>query len=121
MKKILAIAALTLAAGTASAFWNSSNGSYYGDNNGAFYGDGAGDAYGDMSFSMSFSGRGNTNMRGYGNGYGNGVGNADWTRQNAFNSRWGNPYANPYYFYGPNEGWSPYGNYAPEAPVAEAE
>ena len=50
------------------------NGYGYGNTgtNGVF--DGVGDAAGEGTFSMNFSGRGNTNMRGYGNGSGYGDG-----------------------------------------------
>ena len=56
---------------------------------------------------MNFSGRGNTNMRGYGNGYGAGDG---WGR--------GYNYQQPGYGYGyAPYGYAPYG-YGPQAPVA---
>lgn len=65
-----------------------------------------GDAAGGGDFSMNLSGRGNTNMRGYGSGYGAGDG---WGR--------GYNYSAPYY-----GGYAPYGyGYPTVAPPAYAE
>ena len=109
-KKLIALAAV-LATTQASAFWN--NGYNNGWNNG--YGntatngvfDGHGDAAGAGDFSMNFSGRGHTNVRGYGYGYGAGDG---WGR--------GYNYSAPYWAYAPH-GHAPAAPVAPETPAAE--
>ena len=59
-------------------------------------------------FSMNMSGRGNTNMRGYGNGYGAGDG-------------WGRGYNYQAPYYGAPYGYAPFAPVAPAAPAAEAE
>ena len=111
----IAIAAV-IASAQASAFWGNgwnndyNNGYGYGNGytNGVF--DGYGDAAAAGDFSMNFSGRGHTNMRGYGNGYGYGDG---WGR--------GYNYSAPYWAapYGAAPYGAPMAPTAPEAPVAE--
>ena len=66
MKKIILIAAV-VATSSANAFWDDQNSN--GDFNGAY--DGKGDAAGEATFSMDFSGKGNTNMASNGDFKGN--------------------------------------------------
>jgi predicted lipoprotein with Yx(FWY)xxD motif len=106
LKRLAAITALIAASSAASAWWGPWGGNNWGNNYNNGYGSGwgglggdqyrSGDASGGGDFSMNLSGRGNTNMRGYGSGYGAGDG---WGR--------GYNYSSP--FYGPG----PYGYAAP--------
>ena len=118
--KLAAIAALIAVSTSASAWWG--GGPWGGDGWGTDYnrgygrghgwgnttGDFLGDAAGAGDFSMNMSGRGNTNMRGYGSGYGAGDG---WGR--------GYNYSAPYYGGYAPYGYAPYGYAPPPAPAPD--
>jgi predicted lipoprotein with Yx(FWY)xxD motif len=106
--RIFFASALIATTTSASAWWGGPwGGNDWGDRYNNGYGGGyggmggeqfrGGDAAGGGDFSMNLSGRGNTNMRGYGSGYGAGD---TWGR--SYN------YSSPYY-----GGYAPYGYMAP--------